>query len=211
MPNKTSSFISARRHFLKSILPTGALFCLGCKNLLALPDTYGGQQTAGQKPKFLENSGMNMKDVYTFAYGTFIPVYQIMANNVGREKFLEMLKKATAENQSQMVNSMVKDMLKRDMKAFADLIVNIMSSAPFDKAFAFEVAENSEKAFELRFTECLPARISREMKAEDIGYALECYPASAVGRAFNSKMRWTNPKSLMKGDDICIERFTLEG
>jgi hypothetical protein len=179
--------------------------------LLALPDTLNGQQTSGQKPKFLEDSGMNMKDVYAFAYGTFIPVYQIMANNVGREKFLEMFKKASAENQSQMVSSMVKDIPKRDMKAFADLIVNIMSSAPFDKAFAFEVVERSEKAFELKFTECLPARISREMKAADIGYALECYPAAAVARAFNPKMKWTNPKNLMKGDDICIERFTLEG
>ena len=211
MPNKTGSFVSRRRQFLTSILPTGALFCLGCKNLLALPDTFGGQQTSGPKPKFLKDSGMTVKDVYTFAYGTFIPVFQIMANNVGREKFLETLKKSSAENQSQMVSSMAKDMSKRDMKAFADLLGNFMSTPPFDKAFSFEVVEKSEKAFELKFSECLPARIFREMNAADIGYAFECYPAAAVARAFNSKIRWTNPKNLMKGDDICIERFTLEG
>ena len=211
MPNKTGSFNSGRRHFLTSILPAGTFLCLGCKNLLALPHAFDGQQTLGQKPKFLEDSGMSVKDVYTFAYETFLPVYQNMANNVGREKFLEMLMQASAENMSQMVSSMAKEIPERDMEAFADLLLGYLSAVPFNKAFAFEVVEKSEKAVELKFTECLPARIFREMNAADIGYAFECYPAAAVARAFNSKMRWTNPKNLMKGDEVCIERYALEG
>ena len=211
MPNKTGSSISGRRQFLTSVLPTGALFCLGCNHLLALPDTLDGQQTPGQKPKFLENSGMSVKDVWTFAYGMFIPVYQIMANDFGREKFLEMLKKASSENWFQKGNYLAKEIPKRDMKAFADWFVKVMSSAPFGEAFAFEVAEKSEKAFEVKFTECLPARIYREMKAADIGYAFDCYPMTAFARAFNSKMKLTNPKNLMKGDDVCILQYALEG
>jgi len=179
--------------------------------LLALLHAFDGQQTLGQKPKFLEDSGMSVKDVYTFAYETFLPVYQNMANNVGREKFLEMLMQASAENMSQMVSSMAKDIPERDMEAFADLLLGYLSAVPFNKAFAFEVVEKSEKAVELKFTECLPARIFREMNAADIGYAFECYPAAAVARAFNSKMRWTNPRNLMKGDEVCIERYALEG
>jgi len=210
MPNKTGSFISARRRFLTSILPTGALFCLGCTHLLALPDTLNGQQTAGQKPKFLENSGMSVKDVWTFAYGMFIPVYQVMANDFGREKFLEMVKKASAESWSQKGNFLAKDIPKRDMKTYADWFVKVMSAAPFDEAFAFEVVEKSEKAFEVKFADCLPARIYREMKAADIGYAFDCYPMAAFARAFNSKMSLTNPKNLVKGDDVCILRYTLE-
>jgi hypothetical protein len=210
MPNKTGSSISGRRQFLTSILPTGALCCLGCNHLLALPDILDGRQKLGQKPKILENSGMSAKEVWTFAYGMFIPVYQIMANDYGREKFLEMLKKASAENWSQKGNSMAKDIPKRDMKTFADWFVKVMSAAPFDKAFAFEVVEKSDKAFEVKFAECLPARIYREMKAADIGYAFDCYPMTAFARAFNSKMRLTNPKNLVKGDDVCILRYTLE-
>jgi hypothetical protein len=209
MPNKTGSSISARRQFLTNILPTGAFFCLGCNHLLALPDTLGGQQTPGQKSKFLENSGMS-EDVWTFAYRLFIPVYQIMANDFGREKFLEMLKKASAENWSQKGSFLAKDIPKRDMKTYADWFVKVMSAAPFDKAFAFEVVEKSDKAFEVKFAECLPARIYHEMNAADIGYAFDCYPMTAFARAFNSKMRLANPKNLVKGDDVCILRYTLE-
>jgi len=211
MSKKTDSFTSGRRQFLTNILPTGALLCLGCNNLLALPYTFSNKKKLGQEPKYLEDSGMSVKDVYTFAYETFLPVYQNMANSVGREKFLEMLKKASSENMSQMVSSMAKDMPARDMKAFADLVLGYMSAPPFNKALVFEVVENSEKALELKFSECLPAKLFREMNAADIGYAFECYPSASVARAFNPKMKLRNPKNLMKGDDICIERYELEG
>jgi len=210
MLNKIGSFTSDRRHFLTRILPAGTFFCLGCNNLLALPHALNKKQPLEQKPKYLEDSGMNVKEVYTFAYETFLPVYQQMANNIGREKFLEILKKASSENMSQMVSIMSKDIPKRDMTAFADLLLGYLSAVPFNKAFAFEVVEKSENAVELKFSECLPARLFREMDAADIGYAFECYPAASVARTFNPKMKWTNPKNLMKGDEICIERYALE-
>ena len=210
MPNETDYSISGRRQFLTSILPTGTLFCLGCSHLLALSDPLDGQQTPGPKPKFLDNSGMSVKDVWTFTYGFFIPVLRIMANDLGREKFLEMLKKASAENWSQKGSFLAKDIPKRDMKIFADWFVQVMSAAPFGKAFAFDVVERSDKAFEVKFTECLPARIYGELKAADIGYAFDCYPMAAFASAFNSKMKLTNPKNLVKGDDVCILRYVLE-
>jgi hypothetical protein len=52
--------------------------------------------------------------------------------------------------------------------------------------------------------------VFREMNAADIGFAFECSPARALAKAFNPKMKWINPKNLMKGDSVCIERFVLE-
>lgn len=207
MPNKTGSSIPGRRQFLTRILPTGALSCLGCNHLLALPDTLAGQQIPGQKPQSAESSGI---DVWTFAYRFFIPVYQIMAKDVGREKFLEMLKKASAENWAQKGSYLAKDIPKRDMATYADWFVKVMSAPPFDKAFAFEVVKKSDRAFEVKFTECLPARIYREMNASDIGYAFDCYPMTAFAKAFNPKMGLANPKNLVKGDNVCILQYALE-
>lgn len=154
---------------------------------------------------------MNVEDVYKFAYGTFVPVYQIMAKNMGREKFLEMLGKASSENMAQFVASIAKDSPKRDMTAFADLMVNVLGSFPYNKALAYEIVEKTEKVFEIKYTECLMANLFREMDAADIGYAIECYPSEAVAKAFNPKMKSTFLKNLMKGDDVCIEHISLGG
>ena len=154
---------------------------------------------------------MNVEDVYKFAYGTFVPIYQIMAKNIGREKFLEVLKRASSENIANFVASIAEDSPKRDMMAFANLIVSVLGSFPYNKALTYEIVEKTEKVFETKYTECLMAKLYREMKAEDIGYAIECYPGDTLVKAFNPKMSATNPKNLMKGDDVCIERFTLEG
>jgi hypothetical protein len=48
------------------------------------------------------------------------------------------------------------------------------------------------------------------MNAADFGYAFECSPAHTLAKVFNPKMTLLNPKNLMKGDSVCIERYVLE-
>jgi len=198
MPDKR--FDSSRRRFLTRTVPAGALVWLGCKGLFASP---------GQESKFYENPGMTTEEMYRFFYGAFIPTLQILAKNIGRDKLIEELTKASAENATQMTAAMAKDLPKRDMKAFAGLMDGMMLTAPFDKAFIYEVVENSDKVYEEKVTQCLPANIWRKMNAADLGYALECSSTDAMAKAFNPRMKGTNFKTLMKGDGFCLVRIEL--
>jgi hypothetical protein len=207
MEMKTNPFVSGRRQFLTRILPAGALFCLGCKGLGAVPIIGTTKTSPGQKPKYLDDSGMTVEDVYKFSFGYCIPTYQALGKEIGKEKFLDMLIKANGEVFSEMFASMTED---RSMKSLASIFLNMMNTSPYDKAFQYEVVENTDKALEMKFTECLPARVCREMNAADIGYALECAPTDIIAKAFNPQMRVENPKNFMKGDSVCIERFVLE-
>jgi hypothetical protein len=108
-----------------------------------------------------------------------------------------------------MTAAMAKDLPKRDMKAFAGLMDGMMLTAPFDKAFTYEVVENSDKIYEEKVTQCLPANIWRKMNAADLGYALECSSTDAMAKAFNPRMKGTNFKTLMKGDGFCLVRIEL--
>ncbi len=210
MEIKTGSFIPGRRQFLTKALPTGALLCLGCKGLSALPYINPPKTSPGQKPKYLDNSGMSVEDVYKFSYGYCVPTYQVLAKEIGEEKFLTMLTQANVDVFSQMFASMAKDYPDRSMKSLASIFLNMLNTPPMDKAFQYEIVENTDRVFEMKVTECLPARVCRELNATDIGYALECAPTDAVAKTFNPKMRAENPKNLMKGDSVCIERFVLE-
>ena len=189
-----------RRRFLTEALPAGALFCLGCKGL-----------AASQKPSYQENSGMTVEDVYKFSFETIVPILESMGKDLGREKLLKLLEKASAENYTQMVTAMAKDYPSRDMKSFVKMMDTFMAGMPvFQKSLAYEVTEFTDKVYETKYTLCLPAKILREMNAADIGYALECSPADAFVKAFNPKMKSIIVKNIMKGDSVCIERIVLD-
>jgi hypothetical protein len=147
--------------------------------------------------------------MYRVFYGMSIPVLQILARDFGRDKLIKGLENASAENWSKMMATMAKDLPKRDMKAFVELTEGMMAAAPFNKAFAYEVVESSDKIFLEKITQCLPAILWREANAADLGYALECSSVDAQAKAFNPKMKGEILKSLMKGDSFCLARFEL--
>lgn len=126
-----------------------------------------------------------------------------------RDKLVGELTKASAENGALMMAAMAKDMPKRDMQAFSGIIAGMMGATPYRKAFTYEVVESSAKVYELKFTRCLPANMWLEMKAPDLGYALECSSSDAMIKAFNPRMRGKSVKNMLKGDSVCVERFEL--
>lgn len=209
---KTSNFLSSRRQFLKNVLPAGTLFCLGCSNLLTMPNSVGKQDGSAKKHKFLEDSGMTVEEVFKFAYqDNSIPLMQSLAKEIGKENFIKMLEKASSENVTQMIISMTKDLPKKDFAVFIDFIKNILNVPPYRNGLTYEIAKETDKELEIKYSECLWAKIFREVNAEDIGYATHCYPSNAMPHAFNPKIKVTNSKNLMKGDAVCIEHYVWEG
>ena len=154
---------------------------------------------------------MTAEEVFTFAVQYSAPFMQNLAKDIGKEKFIEMLKKASYEHTEQFAAGMTKNLPKKDLGAFADFMKNLLSSPLFKKAFTYEVVKKTDKVYETKFTECLWAKTFREANAADIGYAMHCYPINAFSHPFNPKIKGTIPKTLMEGHEVCIVRFVWEG
>ena len=152
-----------------------------------------------------------MEEAYQFAYQNIIPIMQNVANDMGREKFIAMLEKANDAYHERLIAEMTKDLPRKDMAAFADFVVNMLNTFPYNKALTYEITEKNNKVFEVKYTECLMAKTLRQMNAADIGYALICYSTFGFARGFNPKIKATPTKNLMKGDAVCIERYVWEG
>lgn len=196
--------IENRRDFLTKVIPLTALACLGCKGAVAR------QMAQGSNHKFSEKFGLTTEETYSFFYGSFIPVLQALSNEMGSEKFNSLFTKVSTENTAQMIASMTKDLPKKDIKAFSAFMLDLIKTSPYNNVLTFEIVEQTDQVLELKYTECLPAKLLRAMNAVDIGLALECSGAAAVAKAFNPKITCSNPNNLMKGDSYCIERFTLK-
>jgi hypothetical protein len=193
----------SRRILLTRALPVATLGCLSCRSLFAQ------QPEAGVKRLPPDAVAMTADEVYGLFYGAFIPLLQALLSETGRAKGLVQLEKTAAASTAQMVASVAKDLPRRDLKAFGAFLRDALASPPYDKALAYQVVEQTDIVLELRYSKCLPAKLLRAMNAADIGLAIECSGAAALARAFNPKIQTENPKNLMKGDSVCIERFTL--
>lgn len=212
MIRQNDRLIPCRRAFMKSILPGGALFLLGCRNLMALPQETKKQAPSPPKPKhkFLVDSKMTFEDVFSFSYRNgYIPIMQHFASAMGKEKLIEMLNKASSETAALSIQKVAKSMPKNDLAAFVSPLKQ--PDHFWSHVLTFKIIEDTEKAFEISVAECLWAKAFRSMNSQDIGYASICFPDYAIARAFNPKMKLIRSKTLMEGHDCCNHRYAMEG
>jgi hypothetical protein len=74
-----------------------------------------------------------------------------------------------------------------------------------------EIVEDTEKAFELKITECIWADTFLKAKAGHIGYAWVCWGDYAWAEGFNPKIKMVRDKTLMQGHDRCNHRYIWTG
>jgi hypothetical protein len=216
---KPSNLASSRREFLQGLFPAGALLYFGCGRLSASSRLQNNSRNKPAQHKFLEDSGLTMRETFRFAFlWTYIPTMQALADKIGREKFVEMLKEATGIYWAQLTRGYAQRLPKKDFDAFLrmDTLEPTIDNAEHRKhfwslAYTAQGIERTPKSYEMKVTECLWAQTFREANAGDIGFASICYGDEAMAAAFDQRLKLTRTKVLMKGDDCCHFRYVWEG
>lgn len=162
-----------------------------------------------QKHRFEMDSGMTMQQVYDFAYKEwYIPAMKNIMAQVGREKFLEMLKKS-----SDMLNETEKDpgidYNERTITAFTDGYKKLVEGY-YKQRNTIEFIHSDENVLEVNCTECIWAKTFREADAAEIGYAGICYSDYSAIKGYNPKMKLVREKTLMQGHDCCNFKIVME-
>ncbi|MCP4727353.1 MAG: L-2-amino-thiazoline-4-carboxylic acid hydrolase, partial [bacterium] len=71
------------------------------------------------------------------------------------------------------------------------------------------IIKDTNSIIEIKVTECLYATGFKELNADDIGNATECWAYHMMLEEFNPKIKLTRDKSLMLGDDHCLYRLVM--
>jgi len=183
-----------RRELLLKVFPACALMCTRAS-------------AAPAKHKFSEKSEMTYEQVYQFAFAGFVLLMKNLAEELGKDKFDALLKKAASQAAVQAAKEQAKKLGKNDLAAF---MTPVKSNDPFWRhVLTFEFVEDTAKAAEIKVTECLWAKTFREANAADIGYAAVCHGDFAYAPAFNPKMKMIRTKTLMQGHDCCNHRYVM--
>jgi len=183
-----------RRQFLSKSFLVGTSCCLGCCSLFSNAGFANeSQQIMAFSDRINKNTGMTYDQVFTFAYrDAILPQLVELSNVIGRNKFIEMLKNATDNVCSEA--------------GYENKLSAAMPKEFWSNVLDIEVLENTASTRIYKITNCLWAKVFREAKAEDIGYALVCYGDYAIAKTNNETLE--RDKTLMQGDDYCLLKWT---
>ncbi len=219
----TDKLLSGRREFLGRIVPVCAATCLGLEALFASGGEGwdgAGDRTAGApavtQAKTQHKFDRELPRKFTAAqlfgveFGSmFIPYANYCLKELGKDRTLEMLRGFAGEMGEMSAREFVNRMGKRDFAALRSIFDP--ASPSFSSTLTFSVAESTERAFELRVTECLWARTFKHADAEEIGYASICFGDYAFAKAFNPSIEMVRDKTLMQGRECCNHRYLWKG
>jgi hypothetical protein len=202
-----------RREFLRGLIPAGACLCFSGPLLAGAQEREKAKPSAqplAMKHKFLADANVTFEDMFNFAYrDSFIPLMLVLANAIGREKFVEALKKGSSDAAALGIRNAAKSLPKRDLAAFVTPLKN--PDHFWKNVLTFSIVEDTPKVFEIKVTECLWAKTFRGMNAADIGFATVCFPDYASASAFSPTLKMVRSKTLMQGHDCCNPRYVMEG
>lgn len=194
-----------RRKFLSGVSATAAV-CLGCSQGWALADSNGPEAASSDALKFdSEMPPMTYLQWARHRHRKYIGILTQMKEEIGSEKLLESLKKASyAENVA--LGRRLSDRID-SMHTFAGPFRNPDSGV--GRTIVREIIEDNEGVFEMRITGCLTERVFREADACDLGYACVCHADFGLTIGMEIDIKLERSKTLMQGHDCCNHRYVL--
>ncbi|MCJ7680966.1 MAG: L-2-amino-thiazoline-4-carboxylic acid hydrolase [Candidatus Aminicenantes bacterium] len=207
---KTHTFQPGRREFISKLVPACSFLCFGARAFSPLRASGNSVPSLQEKHIFDQDltfgREMTFKEYYRWRFNNkFIPILQEIADEMGREKFLDILKKASYEANRKLGESLSKRVPRNNISFFAGAFLN--PGVDFQHSMIYEIIENTEQAFEVKITECLTEVTFREANSLDIGFAGVCHADYGFPEGLNPKIKMVRDKTLMQGHDCCNHRY----
>ena len=160
--------------------------------------------------KFQEKMNLTYEEFFRRVLGSKAQLARELERVLGKKKAFEVIEKA----QEKIARNWVKQMTeKHRINSFDDFVVvmkKIINSPMRQHTTTLAVQEETPKKLTLCTTECLRARIFKEMDAADLGYLMFCHQDSQTAKDFHPKIRFERTKNLMQGDDCCDHTYLWE-
>lgn len=195
-----------RRDFLTKAMPACAVACLGLGRLL-------GTAGAGNKLAFQDEPhkfDAKLDQLITYRqqvgmqYANMIDFIKTVRAELGDKELIRMLKIYSANNGRQVGERQASNAPDTSFQTF----VKTFRPPRYANTLTHEIVEDTEKAFQLRVTECLWATTFRSAGVDgEIGHAAICNMDYYWPTAFNPNLKMERDKTLMQGHDHCNHRY----
>jgi hypothetical protein len=195
-----------RRRFLLRVMPACSLACL-CAGRLGADDgtePASPEQTGQHKFEAEYGQKTSMLQQVTQEYGTFIDLIKILQGELEENELVRLLELYSADYGRRVGRRQAE---KAPDTGFQTFVANFRPPR-YDKALTMEIVEDTDKAFQLKVTECVWAKVFRDAGLGGrIGHAAVCNMDYYWPPAFNPDFKMERDKTLMQGNDCCNHRY----
>ena len=150
------------------------------------------------------------EQLFLIRYRDIVQLAREFERAIGKEKTFKIIGDLFDRMGVEMVKKMTE---KEPINTFEDFTASYkdaLCSPLFSHALTAVVEEETPKKLKLCVTECLWAKVFKEMKATDLGYVLFCQPDFAYAEACHPKIKMKRTKTLMQEDSYCDHTFYWE-
>ena len=205
--NPNTTIKSDRRQFITKIIPACAMTCLGSKHLLGMMQSEA--QPAAHKFDVPLDIPLTNRQYARATNRGKISLIKTLVKELGEEKAIEIIKTDTRESALAMGRRQAQAAEKNDLFTYVDMF---RDTERFKNSLTMEIVEDTEKAFELKVTECLYAEpYLRAGLGGEVGFAALCYMDYFWPKGFNENIKLVRDKTLMQGHDHCNHRYIWTG
>ena len=199
---------TSRRDFITKIVPACALTCVGSKHLFGMTQQEAQQEAKHKFDQPLEFE-MTYRQYFRRTTGSEIDLIKTMIKELGEERAIEIIKTNTRENALALGKRQAQAAAKNDLDTY---VSQFRDERRYKNTLTKEVIEDTEKAFELKVTECLYAEPYIEAGlGGEVGFAALCYMDYYWPKGFNEKIKLVRDKTLIQGHDCCNHRYIWTG
>ena len=161
--------------------------------------------------KFQEKMDLTYEQYFRARYERMVQLARELEQVLGQAKAFEIIGKAS---EKYTIESVKKQMAERgaikDFEDFKAFVKEGQRSGFSSHIVTVTYPEETPKKFVIRITECLHAKIFKELNATDLGYIMCCHSDFALAQAYHPKIKLRRTKTLMQGDSHCDQTYYWE-
>ena len=158
--------------------------------------------STGCNPKWKEKVDVDYEQYLREIYAPSVQLAREFEKTLGKKKTHEIIKNLYERETIRWVT----EARGRDhIEDFQDFLAWIKKTygSPYWSHILTYTLEEALREYRFTCTECLNAKVFRDLNAEDLGYIMLCHTDFAATSAFHPKLRLERTKTLMQGDECC--------
>ncbi len=136
-------------------------------------------------------------------YDGIIQLSRELEQILGKEKTLEIIRKTREKYDLELVEKQLSGRTIKTFEDFKTFMKELHESNFAGHLFTITYHDKTPNEIEFHTTECLMAKVFRDMKATELGYAMICQPDFVTTPSYHPNVKLKRTKTLMQGDNYC--------
>ena len=158
--------------------------------------------------KFDRDANVSYETLMREAFEATVKLARVLERELGKERAHELLYMSRAESDLALVAKQMEGQPKIEtFSDFKKLMKGLHENNFARNLFTISYPVDNESEIEFRTTECILAKVFRDMGASDLGQIICCQPDFDTTPAYCGRVSLNRTKSLMKGDAYCDTKF----